>query len=129
LPDPTPRDVILAALLHPSPPQDVDPRPDVEWRADLIEQCLREARLLPPLEPPPVTGEDLDDLARWLAGESRHPRYTVEETLSLPAGWERLRVSETDVMVAYTAAIRWGSEAERVQRLQRARDLLTRNLR
>lgn len=131
LPDPTPRDVILAALVHPPPPQEVDPRPDIEWRADLIEQSLRAADMLPPVEPKPITKADLIDLAKWLAEESRHPRYTVVAQDGYPAGWERLygpRSSEADVTVAYNAAVKGSLQADRIQQLQRARDVLVRHI-
>jgi hypothetical protein len=119
----SPHDVVLAALLVSSPPVGVDPRPDVEWRAALVVRALDEAGLLvkPPTGPP--SADDLDALARWLAEESGHPRYTVPEQPPYPPGWTRLRQSETDVLVAYTAAAK-GKQGEPLALLQQARDTL-----
>jgi hypothetical protein len=108
VPRPSPRDVVLAALAValPCPAcgrtdgcRCLVERPQTEDRADLVVAALIEHGHLPsPTRP--VTEDDVAEVARWLAEESRHPRYTQVED-----GWHRLLESEPDVDLACARAL------------------------
>lgn len=91
---PRARDVVLAALSVVLPPRD---RPDIEDRADLIVAALREHGHLP-TEQHVASLADVEDVARWLAAESRFARYITAD------GWRRIMQSDADVNVAATYA-------------------------
>lgn len=113
MPTPPAREVIVAALAVRPPDTD---RPDIEWRADLIVAALTEHGHLPDLSGPP-TYTEIQDTAHWLAEQSRHPRYGGG------TGWAKVLESETDVEVAYTAAVRFATSRE-VEALAAARKVL-----
>lgn len=112
---PAPVDVVRQALLEPVPcpscgsdkpcrcyvePGTAPSRTDV--MAERILQRLTTAGLLH-ISPPPreATQEDYEATARWLAAQSRHPRYTHD-----PEGWRMLLTGEHNVDHAHAAAVR-----------------------
>lgn len=123
---PSPREVIVAALAVALPCPScgkaevcrcIKPAgySHVEERAKLVEAALLERGLLagPTGE---LTRDDVEQMARWLADQSEHPRYWGE-------GWRRLLESEVDVDVAYTAASTRASQSA-LEELGRVRGFL-----
>lgn len=111
---PTARDVILAALSTVLPCPKCgrtekcrclvkDARPQIDRRADLVVAALIEHGHLPSPDAP-VGEREVEDVAKWLAAESRHPRYTAVED-----GWRRLMTSDADVEVAAANAQRYAT--------------------
>ncbi len=110
-PSPDPFHVVREALLEPVPcptcgrtrPCRCLPRQDVkvDTMATRIVEHLTGAGLLHEHAPRPteITEADAEQTARWLAEQSRHPRYGGE-------GWRMLLISDADVHVAHGAAIR-----------------------
>lgn len=87
-------------------------------RATLVENVLREFGHLPPLAAPagPPTTAEIHETARWLAGQSQHPRYVGD-------GWQKIMQSIPDVEMAFTQASRTASNAD-LEALGAARRLL-----
>lgn len=128
---PTAQQVVVAALAAPVPcaacgrtepcrcyvPDAAAGR--IERQAAVVVAALREYGHLAPeqTEPPPLTLAEVHETARWLATESRHPRYTTE------GGWQRIMQSEADVDVAFAQAARHASNAQ-LDALNAARRLI-----
>lgn len=104
MPDPTPRDVIKAALAAHLP----SGHDALDERAELVELALREYGHLPALGQV-LTDEHAEQLARDLAVASGHPRYSLAE------GHKLLLTVPTEVTLAHRAAQARaaGSEARR----------------
>lgn len=128
----SPEDVVRSALMQPIPCPTCERvvrcrcMPDrvakLNWRVTLIVEALRAQGMLPPETP--VEQPSIEDVARWLADQSRHPRY-----VGIPDGWRKLLESDADVMVAHRAAVdthRGDTELERA--FSRARDDLLREV-
>lgn len=114
----SPLDVVTAALaVHPPcpvcglptvcrclPPEGYD---RTRAHAELVVAALVEHGHLPrPAQAP--SRDEVEELARWLAGASRFPRYTVE------GGWQRIMAADADVNVAAAYAARnCATDAER----------------
>jgi hypothetical protein len=60
--------------------------------------------------PPAPTEADIEQAAQWLAGKSRHPRYT-----QVADGWRQLMDSEHNVEHAHATAVRAASPASQQQ--------------
>jgi hypothetical protein len=78
----------------------------------------------PSPEPRELTDEDLEKCARWLAEQSRHPRYVGVED-----GWRHLLGSEVNVDHAFSVARLNASTPDEVNNLAAARNALLRHAR
>lgn len=74
----------------------------LDTMAQRIVERLTGAGLLHAEPEPPreATQTDVDEAARWLAGQTRHPRYSGDD------GWRRVLESEVNIEHAYAAAVR-----------------------
>lgn len=133
-----PQAVIKAALMHPVPcpncgailgvcgcdvPDSAGYR--LDWQAQLITEALADHGHLSTAEQ--VEPETVEDVAKWLAAESLHPRY-YDATGADTERWRKLLESDSDVHVAHTAALKAHPQPDREysQRLSEARHELLR---
>lgn len=126
----TPQDVIREALLQPVPCPNcshtkpcrclVDRPARVEAQVDVVHTALVDAGLLTtPEQAAGPTLAEIEEVAKFLAGESRFIRYSDGD-------WLMLTISEPDVETAYAKAKKAneGGEKEVLDALGRARRLL-----
>lgn len=124
----TPTSVVKAALMQPVPcPECGGTKPcrcltatgaRLDWQADLIVQALAAAGLLTATQDTTPDDSDIEDTARWLAEQSRHPRY-----VAVTDGWRQLLDSEANIGHAYRAAMQTHPGSSDVEKaLARARD-------
>jgi hypothetical protein len=126
----TPLAVIREALLQPIPCPKcsstkacrclVGRAARIDAQAEMVQVALAEHGLLVDQgQPAAPTGTEMEEVAKFLAEQSRFARYAGE-------GWRMLLDSDVDVNVAFTKAkaATEGSEKAVTEALGRARDLL-----
>lgn len=111
---PSATDVVRECLAQILPPGVDSP---VEARADLIVAALTDHGHLK-AEAAAPSDTDVAEAALYLAGRSRHPRYTQGND-----GWLRLKQSTVDVEMAATQAVKHVPPSE-VETIGRAKALL-----
>jgi hypothetical protein len=92
----------------------------IDAQAEMVQVALAEHGLLVDQDQPAgPTGTEMEEVAKFLAEQSRFARYAGE-------GWRMLLDSDVDVNVAFTKAkaATEGSEKAVTEALGRARDLL-----
>jgi hypothetical protein len=72
-----------------------NPEAAVTAQAAAVVTALLESGYLPPVEPPLT----VEDVARWFADQTKHPRF-----LGIADGWRQLLESEGNVTMAYAQA-------------------------
>jgi hypothetical protein len=133
---PNPETVIREALLQPVPCPNCEKTVAcrclvgralrVEAQARVVADALVQAGMLPdPQQPDAPTDADLEQVARFLAQESRFVRY-YDQNDPADDGWKALLTSEYDVETAYDKAKKAneGGAKEILEGLSRARSVL-----